>query len=360
MLVWGNQNKLVKVVGIALAIAIFNVSSAAMAQSYSWGAVNSAISTRVGGLLQPTGASLRIRVNGQIVHTASYGTGSASTPSNQIRVYSVSKWIAATVVMTLIEDDYLSLDDHVTDILDDVIFADQRWSQVKVRHLLSMTSGLPHLLGVTNACAGLPVMTLKACARVIALVPLASDPGSSFRYGGPNWQILAAVAEKASGQDWADLLQNRLTLPCGLTSMDYPSDVNPDVAAGIRSNLFDLSVFAEIQRTGKCGSTVILTSGNLFQMRTSMTSTISSANYINDPYGDGRNYGLGLFLTDRDVNPKPNIYSHAGAGGTYPWVDIGYGYSAILFLDANPAGYFGFGRADEIFNAIVPLIEAQL
>lgn len=318
--------------------------------------IDDQMESMVGGLLQPKGASLEIWHEGEQIYRESFdspfGSNPASDPDNAIEVFSVSKWIAATVVMTLVQDDIVGLDDRVPDILDDVFFLDPRWDDVTVRHLLSHLSGLAPALGPLGICTGYYFLSLQACVETLALEPLTFNPGSTFQYGAPGYQILGLVAERASGESWYDLVEDRLATPCELDTLEYAGTQNPWIAGGASADLNDLIVFTELQRTGYCGATEVLEQSTLAEMRSSQTS---NATILPIPYSDGRNYGLGLFRTDGTANPNLDLYSHAGAAGTHPWIDTDRNYSAVLFLRGNEA--IGFTSGKQIFDAILPLIE---
>lgn len=322
---------------------------------YDWTAVDAYLESVTGGVAQPAGASLLILDGGTPVHTASSGSGAAADPSSEITLFSVSKWIAATVVMTLVEDGEFALDDAVPDLLPDTYLLDPRWDDVTVRMLLSHTSGLAPQLGVAGICTGLYSVTLESCVATLALEPLAFPPGTAFQYTGIGYQFLGLIAEEATGDSWYDLVDARLLTPCGMDSMYYEGAQNPWVAGGVVSDLVDLGTFIELQRTGSCGATPILGSTTLADMRTAQTAGTLT---VFSPYLDGRSYGLGLFRSDSTGSTNLDLYSHAGAGGTYPWTDVDAGYSAILFIDGNQ--YTGASTGIRLHNGVLPLIEAQL
>lgn len=322
---------------------------------YDWTAVDAYLESVTGGLAQPAGASLLILEDGMPVHTASYGGGAAANPSSEISMFSVSKWIAATVVMTLVEDGEFALDDSVRSLIPDTYLLDPRWDDVTVRMLLSHTSGLAPQLGLAGICTGLYSITLESCVATLALEPLTLPPGTAFQYTGIGYQFLGLIAEEATGDSWYDLVDDRLLTPCGMDTMHYEGSQNPWIAGGVVSDLADLGTFIEVQRTGSCGSAAILGSVALADMRASQTAGTLT---VFSPYLDGRSYGLGLFRSDSTGSTNLDLYSHAGAGGTYPWTDVDAGYSAVLFIDGNQ--YTGASTGIRLHKGVLPLIEAQL
>lgn len=341
---------------VAAAVALAGtvpVSRPALAED--WSDVDSAVDAQIGGLLQPTGATLTIWHHGQPVHTFSTGTGPAADPDNAIPIYSATKWISATVIMNLVQDGYFALDDTIPSLLPDITFLDPRWDDVTVRMLLAHTSGLAPQLGATGICTGVYLIDLTTCVSVLALEPLLFNPGTAFQYTGIGYQFLGLVAEQATGESWADLVDARLVEPCEMTSLHFDGTQNPWIAGGIITDLADLVRFVELQRTGSCDTTEILTAATRAEMRADQTSgTISVFN----PLDDGRTYGLGVFRNDYPDSPNLDVYSHGGAGGTFPWIDTGRDYTAVLFLAANQTN--GAAKGLAIYEAVLPLIEAHI
>jgi CubicO group peptidase (beta-lactamase class C family) len=110
-----------------------------------------------------------------------------ATPDTPFHLASVTKTLAATLIMQLVEEGVISLDDPVSDYGIDL----DSQGTVRVRHLLTHTSS-----GV---------------------------PGTVFRYDGGAYALLSRIAEQATGQSFGTLMQERILGPLGMTHtwMDY-------------------------------------------------------------------------------------------------------------------------------------------
>lgn len=145
------------------------------------------------------------------------------------RLASVSKQVAALLVMQQIERGRLSLETRLDTLLAD--FDSPLAGQITVRHLLQHTSGLP------NPDASLPpdaagdavppfytaVFTDDAGPLNAALVycagPPSGQPGARFSYNNCDTLMVQAVLERLTGQPYAQLLQSAVAAPLGLMSL---------------------------------------------------------------------------------------------------------------------------------------------
>ncbi len=110
-----------------------------------------------------------------------------ATPDTPFHLASVTKTLAATLIMQLVEEGVISLDDPVSKY---GIEMDSQGT-VLVRHLLTHTSS-----GV---------------------------PGTVFRYDGGAFALLGRIVEQATVQSFGTLMQERILDPAGMTNtwMDY-------------------------------------------------------------------------------------------------------------------------------------------
>jgi CubicO group peptidase (beta-lactamase class C family) len=138
------------------------------------------------------------------------------------RIGSISKVVTATVVMSLVEEGVLNLDEPVQDRLD--VTLPQAFDRpVTLRHLLSHTAGFEDELAGVIAGPGEGPTTLRDAVAVDPPEQI-FEPGTTPAYS--NWSngVAAYVAEQATGRPWAELVQERVFDPAGMTSatMDQP------------------------------------------------------------------------------------------------------------------------------------------
>lgn len=145
---------------------------------------------------------------------------------------SMTKPIAtATSIMILWDRKEIGLGDYVGTYLP--AFACNGKEQVRIRHLLTHTSGLP---AYTNAGKlteqfGGPCPE-KVIEKICGLEAL-SKPGAEFRYSCLGYIVLAKIVEKLSGQTVADFSRENIFAPLGMrrTAYNPPDSWQEDIAA---------------------------------------------------------------------------------------------------------------------------------
>ena len=138
---------------------------------------------------------------------------------------SVTKTFMAVVVMQLVDEGRISLDDTVHELLPGVV-RDGR--KIRVRHLLSHTSGIPEYMGLqpfTSAVGANPRVIIPA-RRLIASaakLPLEFEPGSQAAYSNTNYLVVGEILMRLTGQSLGRLLRERVSDPLGLRSTAFES-----------------------------------------------------------------------------------------------------------------------------------------
>lgn len=167
---------------------------------------------------QVPGASLLVLKDGQPVVERGFGLAKLedrvpASPKTNYRLASVTKQFTAASILLLAEDGKLRLDDPVKRWLPSLPAAADA---ITLRHLLSHTSGLIDYEDVMPA-------DLKGQLHDIDVLHLLEGqdrtyftPGSSYRYSNSGYALLALIVGKASGQDFASFLRQRIFLPLGM------------------------------------------------------------------------------------------------------------------------------------------------
>lgn len=99
---------------------------------------------------------------------------------------------------------------------------DARWGDVTLRHLLTMTSGLPSEL--TDPAYDEAWMASEDPVRFALAQPLLTPPGTDFHYSNAGVHVLGAVLAQAAGQPLADFAQEALFTPLGIRAPIWPRD----------------------------------------------------------------------------------------------------------------------------------------
>ena len=140
------------------------------------------------------------------------------------RLGSITKQFTAMAILQLAEAGKLSVDDELTKFLPEYPTQDHK---VTVHHLLNHTSGIK---SYTN------LLTFRAKVRqdfshdrlldVFKNEPFEFAPGEQWRYNNSGYYLLGMIVEKASGQTYADYLQEHIFRPLAMSATRY-GDTRP-------------------------------------------------------------------------------------------------------------------------------------
>lgn len=161
-----------------------------------------------------------IEERGRIVYRESAGLadfrrGTKITDGSTFQVASMAKPFTATAILQLRDSGRLRLDDPVARYLTGFPFPG-----ITVRHLLSHTSGLPDLELFEGVVAADPDHVVTGGDLIPALrgwaKPLSSRPGARFAYSNVNYQLLALLVERVTGQAFGNYVRRHIFAPAGM------------------------------------------------------------------------------------------------------------------------------------------------
>ncbi len=169
--------------------------------------------------------------DGQIYNDYFVSVGEPIDRDTLFQVASLSKWITAWGVMTLVENGRLDLDEPVLTYL-------KRWSLpegdydnngVTVRRLLSHTAGLTDGLGYAGYAPGTDPQSLEesltrtqdASPGADGRVRVGLEPGSEFKYSGGGYTLLQLLIEEVTGESFESYMQRAIFQPLGMTRSTY-------------------------------------------------------------------------------------------------------------------------------------------
>ena len=188
------------------------------------------------------GLALGVYREGKIVKAQGYGLANvewdaAVKPDTIFQSGSVGKQFAATAVMMLVEEGKIGLDDPIRKYFAD---APETWKGIKIRNLLSHTSGLGEYENAARTKPDGPFylrmdMTEDEMYKRITAMPLDFQPGEDWSYRNTNYVLLGILIHKITGKFYGDFLQQRIFGPLGMsTRVISDEDIIPHRAAGYR------------------------------------------------------------------------------------------------------------------------------
>ena len=281
---------------------------------------------------------------------------------------SISKQFAAASILLLAEDKKLSLDDPITKFITN---APPVWKEVKIRHLLSHTSGIRTYDGLPGFELRQHLDQAKFVDR-LAPQPMKFAPGTDFSYCNSGFNLLGYIVEDVSGKSYWDFLQQRIFTPLQMTNTTRrdPWLVIPHRATGyeftagaylIRNyDLTDLfaagAIVSTVNDLAKWDAALLndrLLSPASRQLWWSPARLKSGAAIASPRYGEPGSYGFGWFISN--VNGHLNI-GHGGitsgfsaANELFPNDQL-----AIIILANTDEGVFAGDVANQIARILLP------
>jgi CubicO group peptidase (beta-lactamase class C family) len=197
----------------------------------------------------------------KILFKGAYGLASerfkvANKIDTKLNLGSMNKMFTAVAVARLVEKGKLSYDDPVGKYLDSGWVQPQTAKTVKIKHLLSHTSGLGDFF--TEAFLNSSRLLHRDIEDWKPLVNKDKpkfEPGSQWSYSNNGMVLLGPIIEKAGGQGYFDYIRENIYEPAGMINSDnYDMDRPvPNLAIGYekkytdegfywRNNIFDHAI----------------------------------------------------------------------------------------------------------------------
>ena len=176
------------------------------------------------------GISAAVGVNGEVIWAEGFGLadlehGVSVWPETKFRIGSVSKPYTAAAVGLLVQQGRLDLDAPVQQYVPS--FPEKRWP-VTTRQLAGHLAGVRHYDGDEFLSAKL-YATVAEGLEIFQDDTLLFEPGTRYSYSSYAWNLISAVVEGASGQQFLPYMQEMVFDPLGMinTVADYNDSIIP-------------------------------------------------------------------------------------------------------------------------------------
>jgi D-alanyl-D-alanine carboxypeptidase len=288
-------------------------------------------------------------------------TGDPMSLDDHVRIASITKTFVATIVLQLVEEELLSLDDHLADYITGI----PNGEEITLRQLLNMTAGIFDYTAAPPVANGYAINPLLPFTPEQAVDAIRKHdrpdfaPGTDVRYSNSNYILLGMIIEEVTGNRLPDEISQRIITPLGLSHTSFPTtpdlpepfahgyqasmlggplrDVtrsNPSVpwaAGAMISTLADLKIWAEALATGALLTPKMQAERLAFQRPPS------------GPQDFG--YGLGIFEVDGFIG------HNGGIPGYNSWLLQERETGSIIIVVTNLTG-----TADPIVFEVIQLL----
>lgn len=179
------------------------------------------------------GASILIMKGDSVIFSKSYGyadlnTKEPITSKTLFNVGSITKTFVMNSILMLRDEGKLSLEDSLIKYFPEFKNKDIA-RKVKIKHLLTHTSGLPDLRPVQQQRQFyLTADDVQNWQPIMQADSLEFEPGSRYEYSNPAFNALALIIEKVSGQKWREFVAERIFKPAGMTTSTITDGAHPE------------------------------------------------------------------------------------------------------------------------------------
>ena len=174
-----------------------------------------------------------VRKHDRVVFSRGYGladlaTHEAITPRTVFNLGSISKTFVASAILLLQERGKLSVEDNLAKYFPSFKHPEIA-ARVRIKHLLTHTSGLPDNREVAkNKAFYLTAKDAENWAPVMQADALRFEPGSSSEYSNPAFNGLALIIEQVSGMKWQAFVHDNIFVPAGMTTSTITDGPHPE------------------------------------------------------------------------------------------------------------------------------------
>lgn len=292
--------------------------------------------------------SALISMNGKIVYKSAFGFANIeheilNKTDTKFEIGSCTKQFTATLIMILKEKGQISLDDKITDYLPE--YPADKGDRITIHHLLSHTSGIPEYVELQEMeCLLFRENKPAEFMKVFWDLNLNFEPGSELRYSNSNYFILGAIIEKITGKPYAQVLQENIFNPLGMTNsgvIQITEILNNKAYGYIKLN--DTLTVAPCWNTSGAFSAgnIYSTVEDLFKWQLALQSNTlinkESFDIMLTPNFSRYGYGFAVLNRTHKDGSKYTLYGHEGEiPGFRSLINIiKEGNSSVILLDNN-------------------------
>ncbi len=179
------------------------------------------------------GAAVLIMKDTSVIFSKGYGladlnTREPITPQTLFNLGSITKTIVSNGILLLQEQGKLSVEDSLYKYFPS--FKNKGIAQrVKIKHLLTHTSGLPDNREVNkDSVFYLTARDAENWYPITQTDTLEFEPGTNYHYSNPGFNGLALIIEQVTGRKWQNFVTENIFAPSGMIHSTITDGPHPD------------------------------------------------------------------------------------------------------------------------------------
>ena len=304
-----------------------------------------------------------------IVYSKGYGikninTKEVVTANSNFHTASISKLITAQAIMILVQENKISLENKLTEIIPELKYKDERVKNITIKSLLNHTSGLTDVSSYNWKNNNQTDNSLEDYILGLNL-KLLSEPHTEYNYSNLGYNILGYVIEKLSKINFDEFVKENILIPSQMLNSDFryfkiadSIKTSPHSKRVISKKIYERKIYPYTREQAP-SSTLNSSANDLSKWMISFlksSSSLSSENSFERMFEPSFNQypyiGLGFQLSNLN---KEKIIGHYGG-------DKGY-RSYLIMVPEKRIGFVLLGNCDynedfrqEILHPIVKLM----
>jgi CubicO group peptidase (beta-lactamase class C family) len=221
------------------ALAVVAVMALGKAAEGSQASVAPAIQDKIAALIQSQvtegktpGIAISIAKDGRTIYENAAGVRDVASKAPMLvttpqAIGSITKQFTAAAILLLQQQKKLSIDDKLSKYVPEYVHGDE----VTLRQMLNMASGIPVDDLAIYGSLTKPIAREQMLANLNKLA-LTWKPGTHMDYCNTNYNLLALIVERVSGQSYLAFLRQHIFSPLGMSSTSTIDQPPPEMASG--------------------------------------------------------------------------------------------------------------------------------
>lgn len=303
------------------------------------------LETEVDRYMQPyldTGnfsGSVLIGHSGKILLSKAYGSASSehgvqNTPKTVFHLASVSRIFTSAAILLLEQQGKLSVGDRLSKHLPEW----PRGGEITIHHLLTLSAGFPNINMMPDyGTWQMFPQTPETLVEKFRDLPLEFEPGEQSVHSNSNYNVLALLIEKLSGQTYGEFLESEILAPLAMTQTAHhgdPTRVVPHRATGYTpAGLAQLIRAPTIDWSMKTGNgSMYSTAEDLYKFdRALVNRSLLGEEAVTKTFTEHfPHIGYGWFIRERFGTREIHINGRSPGFGTYWGRSVGNDVTVIL------------------------------
>ena len=323
------------------------------------------------GLRKGDGSALSVGVvvDGHFVtrHAGALTPGGVDRPTDAtcFEIASVTKPMVGYLVAKAVEEGRLRLDDYIRAYLP-AAFPNLEYAgePVRIRHLLTHTSGLPGFLPLAyngiyeTLLPDVPArfrQSQETYGRVdfwddLAAVELTRKPGTEYAYGSAGAELLAYILEETAGVPLERQLQRELFGPAGMRAAGCGEDTAKVVRGYWMDNDAPAPLYHGVLWGGGAGVTATLP--DLLRFGAWQLTDKAAVRRSHEELYTARTRRIAYFWNVRGDAYGHSYHHHGGTSGTQNWLYVFADHDVVIAVVTNHSGPRTPGRLSAVAGRI--------